>query len=83
MAALAIATLKTVTLGSAARDARARAFSRFVQGVALGNLALAYDSASILTENDNPQADAEVVVPLSSYKVVMAAALQYSIGLER
>ncbi len=77
MAALAIATLKTVTLGSAARDARARAFSRFVQGVALGNLALAYDSASILTENDNPQADAEVVVPLSSYRVVMAAALQY------
>src|SRR5438309_5477710 len=83
MAALAIATLKTTTLGSAARDGRARAFSRFAPGVALGNLALAYDSASILTENDNPQADAEVVVPLSSYRVVMAAALQYSIGLER
>jgi len=77
MAALAIATLKTFTLGSAARDGRARAFSRFAQGVALGNLALAYDSASILTENDNPQADAQVVVPLSGYKVVMAAALQY------
>src|SRR5438552_13650757 len=42
MAALAIATITTTTLGSPARDARARAFSRFVQGVALGSLALAF-----------------------------------------
>src|SRR5438477_6338753 len=77
MAALGIARLKTVTLGSAARDARARAFPRFVQGVALGNLALAYDSASILTENDNPEADAGVIVPLSGYRAVMSAALAY------
>jgi hypothetical protein len=75
MAVLAISALKNLSLGSAARDARARAFARFGQGVALGNLALAYDSASILTENDNPQADAAVIVPLSGYKAVMVAAL--------
>ncbi len=77
MAALGIARLKTLTLGSAARDARALAFARFSQGVALGNLALAYDSASILTENDNPEATATVIVPLSGYRAVMKAALGY------
>src|SRR5256886_16905864 len=41
------------------------------------NLALAYDSASILTENDNPEADAGVIVPLSGYRQVMTAALAY------
>ncbi len=77
MAALGIARLQTLTLGSPARDARARAFARFSQGAALGNLALAYDSASILTENDNPEADAAVIVPLSGYRDVMNAALGY------
>src|SRR5205809_3733785 len=77
MAALGVARLKALTLGSPARDARARAFARFSQGVALGNLALAYDSASILTENDNPEADAGVIVPLSGYRQVMTAALAY------
>jgi hypothetical protein len=76
-AALGIASLKNLTLGSPAADARALLFARFVQGVALGNLSLAYDSASILTENDNPEADAAVVVPLSYYPAVNAAALAY------
>jgi hypothetical protein len=76
-AALGIASLKDITLGSAAADARALAFARLVQGLALGNLSLAYDSASILTENDNPEADAAVVVPLSPYPAVNAAALGY------
>src|SRR5438874_5284078 len=76
-AALGMARLKTFSLGSPARDARARAFGRFSQGVALGNLALAYDSASVLTENDNPEADAAVIVPLSGYRSVMTAALAY------
>ena len=76
-AALAIAALNQLSLGSAAADARARAFARFVQGIALGDLSLAYDSASILTENDNPQADAAVVVPLSGYQAVNTVALQY------
>jgi hypothetical protein len=76
-AALGYAAVATVSLGSSAADARARLFCRFVQGVALGNLALAYDSASILTEADNPQADAAVTVPLSGYRAVMTAALGY------
>jgi hypothetical protein len=77
MGVLAISALGKLSLGSAGRNARARAFARFGQGVALGNLALAYDSASILTENDNPEADAAVVVPLSGYRDVMTAALGY------
>ena len=44
MGVLAISALGKLTLGSPGRDARARAFARFGQGVALGNLALAYDS---------------------------------------
>ena len=76
-AALGIAALNNITLGSAAADARAKAFARLIQGIALGNLSLAYDSASILTENDNPEADAAVVVPLSSYQAVNTAALGY------
>jgi hypothetical protein len=60
-------------LGSAKRTARARAFAQFTRGVALGNLALAYDSASIPRETDDPEA----LVPFSYYTVVMAAALAY------
>jgi len=71
MAVIGIARLNVLTLGSPAQDARARAFARFVQGVALGNLALAYDSAAIVNDNDDPQAD----VALSSYTAVMAGAL--------
>jgi len=74
MASLAIAKINQFgTLGSDARTARARAFARFVQGVALGNLALAYDSAAILTETNN----AAQIVPLSPYDTVMSAALRY------
>jgi hypothetical protein len=77
-AALGIGALDRMgTLGSATRDRRAKAFARLVQGIALGNLSLAYDSASILTENDNPEADAAVIVPLSGYRAVNTAALGY------
>jgi len=76
-AALGISALTHISLGSVAADARARIFCRFVQGVALGNLSLGYDSASILTEADNPQADAAVTVPLSGYRAVNTAALGY------
>ncbi len=70
MATIGIAAMiKLGTLGSAAQDARARSFARFVQGVAYGNLALAYDSASLMSETDDPQA----TQPLSDYTTVMAA----------
>jgi len=73
LATLALVRLQTLSLGSPARDARARAFARFVQGVALGNLALAYDSAVIVTENNT----ADALISLSDYKTVMTAALAY------
>ena len=40
--------------------------------MAFGNLALAYDSASILSETDDPEA----IIPLSGYQDVMSAALR-------
>jgi hypothetical protein len=76
-AALGIAALRNLPLTTPAQTRRALMFARFIQGVALGNLSLAYDSASILTEDDNPEADAAVVVPLSHYSAVNAAALRY------
>jgi hypothetical protein len=61
------------SLGSPAQNQRARAFGFFMMGKALGNLALAYDSAGIvstsLAANDIP--------PLSSYQDVGRAALAY------
>ncbi len=72
VASLSLAKLKTLSSGSLAQDGRDRAFCYFVRGVALGNLSLAYDSASILTENDDPQA----IIPLSGYQAVNAAALR-------
>jgi hypothetical protein len=58
------------TLGSAAQDLRARAYGRFVLGLALGNLALVYDSAAVVV----PGGDA--VPPLVRYDSVMRASLK-------
>ncbi|PYP29300.1 MAG: hypothetical protein DMD55_01950, partial [Gemmatimonadetes bacterium] len=69
MATLGLAKLKTVVIGTSPsdpRNARAAAFAHFTLGVALGNLSLAYDSASIVTEND----DFNATIPLSGYKDV-------------
>lgn len=52
-------------------DKRSRAFALFANGVALGNLALAYDSAAIVT----PQVPSSEVPSLSGYADVMKAAL--------
>jgi hypothetical protein len=76
-AALGISALEDLTLPTPAQHQRARAFARLVQGIALGNLSLSYDSASIITEADNPEADAAVIVPLSPYQAVNTAALRY------
>jgi len=59
------------TLGSPAQSARARAFGFFVVGCALGNLALVYDSAAIVS----PDLPADSVPPLRSAQDVMMAAL--------
>ncbi len=60
------------TIGSPAQDARAKAFSFFILGQALGNLALAYDSAAIVT----PAVPSDVVPGLSSSAAVTTTALQ-------
>lgn len=56
---------------SAGRDARARAFAFFVLGLAQGNLALVYDSVSVITHADGP----EVIPPLVKYDAAMTVAL--------
>jgi hypothetical protein len=64
------------TLGTPAQDARARAFAEFVRGLALGYLALTYDSAAVIT----PEMGTEDAGELVGYNDVMAAALD---GLQR
>jgi hypothetical protein len=60
------------TIGSVARDIRAKAFAYFELGYALGNVALIYDSAAIIL----PSTPSDEIPPLSGAKDVMAAALQ-------
>jgi hypothetical protein len=59
------------TIGSPARDVRAKAFGYFELGYALGNVALIYDSAAIIT----PATPVDEIPPLSAAKDVMASAL--------
>jgi starch-binding outer membrane protein, SusD/RagB family len=59
------------TLGSAAQDARAKAFAEFLRGLSLGYLALVHDSAAIVT----PDTPSEDPGELDGYPAVMAAAL--------
>lgn len=64
-------TLGGISLGSAAQDARLKAFAWFTLGVAHGNLALVNDSAGIV----DAYADLAAIAGLSGYREVMAAAL--------
>ena len=59
------------SLGTPVQDARARAFGMFVMGCALGNLALVYDSAAIVS----PELPADSIPPLSGASDVMTTAL--------
>jgi hypothetical protein len=60
-----------LTLG-AAQTARTRAFSWFVHGLAVGNLAMVYDSAGIPKPEDGPLD----IAPLVGYKDLADAALK-------
>ncbi len=76
-AANAIAALQRfvaagTTSGSPARDARAISFAYFNLGFALGNTALLYDSAAIIT----PDVPSDVIPPLSTSAEVMDVALK-------
>lgn len=59
------------TINLPGQDLRARSYAFFCDGVALGNLALIYDSAAIVT----PATPSTAVPALSSYSDVMKAAL--------
>lgn len=59
-------------LGTAGQDARAKAFGYFSLGWAISGLAIAYDSAAIVT----PDVGSDVVPGLSGYKEVTAAAMK-------
>ena len=64
------------TFGETARDNRAKSFAEFLRGVALGYLALVYDSAAVPTEGQ-AKLDAS---PLVGYREVAESAY---VGLER
>jgi hypothetical protein len=74
-AALGLSKLKQpgFTVGSPELDARTRAMAHFVLGVSLGTVALVYDSAAIISPDDDPEA----VPPLAYYPEVSRAALAH------
>jgi hypothetical protein len=59
------------TIGSQARDARARSFGYFVLGYGLGNLALLYDSSAVIT----PAVPSDEIPALSTAQTIMTTAL--------
>ncbi len=69
---LALEKLSTAgtTLGTPAQDLRAQAYGKFVLGVALGDLSLSYDSASVVVPGG------EAVPPLVPYDSINRAAIR-------
>ena len=61
------------TIETPARDLRARAFGRFVQGVALANIAMVYDSGMVIADTD--QNLETTLLPFVSYDSLMTYAL--------
>jgi len=61
------------SFGDAARDIRGKAFAQFGLGLALGHLAMVYDSAAIVGPTDDPEA----IPPLRGYLAVRDAALRW------
>ena len=67
----------TKTLGSSARNSRARSFAFFNIGCNQGFLALMFDSSGIMNHGkNNPMMHPDSTPPLSNYDVVMANALE-------
>ena len=58
------------------RDMRSRMFARFVQGTALGTIAMVYDSGSVVSENDNTTPPA-TPPPFVGYDSLMKHAIFY------
>ncbi|HTL04656.1 MAG TPA: hypothetical protein VL241_02850 [Gemmatimonadales bacterium] len=65
-----------LTFGSAALDARNRAWAEFIRGISLGYLALVYDSAATASAADSVSASGTAVAgQLVQYREVMDSAL--------
>lgn len=60
-----------LTLGTPARDARARAWAEFLNGLALGYVSLVHDSGAVVTESTGP----EETPPLVGYRVVFDSSM--------
>src|SRR5688500_10089572 len=88
VASSVLVQLEAITLGSPARDARAKAFAEFLRGVSLGYLALFYDSAAVISPGMSTAPDDCLPDPLTGtcvgalrgYREVMDSAL---VALER
>ena len=63
---------KNISIGGAARDARAKSFAYFALGYATGQLSLLYDSAVIIL----PTQASDEIPPYSAYAAANAAALE-------
>lgn len=61
------------TIGSAARDQRAKAFAQFVLGLTLGHLAMVYDSVAWVGPADDPN---QLLPPLRGYNEGITEALR-------
>lgn len=57
---------RNATLGNASRDQRARAFAFFVNGIAMGTLAMGYDSVAIATPQTPSSAIPDFVSPAAA-----------------
>jgi hypothetical protein len=76
-AALGLAKLDEVTLGSASADARGRAFAWFSLGLSLGYLSVPFDSAATAWPTDDPACtQLECLPPLVGYAEVNAKAIE-------
>ena len=76
-AALGLAKLREITIGTPALDAQARAFAWFTLGLANGYLSLAWDSAAIASPDNDPACVSLDCLPqLLPYGVVNAAAIE-------
>ena len=69
-----------LTLGSASRDGRAKAWAEFLRGISLGYLALMHDSSAVITAAMSTQ-DPGVLRPYTEVMDSACAALQRAIDL--
>ncbi|MGH2348685.1 MAG: hypothetical protein ACRDFT_04365 [bacterium] len=75
-AALGLAKLRQITIGTPALDAQARAFAWFSLGLSNGYLSMVWDSAAVASPDDDPGCvSLDCLSRLVSYQQVNAAAL--------